>query len=138
MISGPANLPGATSDAIDSLRPRGSAYAAGAQVVLIGAAPRPKGFRSVRVTARDPFSLADQICACQPDDASKSNCTLQAKNAESTFSIGSADEKFCQQKLDLQQCDCGSQSSQAATAACCVKLNTPEGRAACGLVISSP
>src|SRR6266550_2864884 len=84
------------------------------------------------------LALADQICACQPDQTSQANCTQQARNAESIFAVGAADEKFCQQKLDLQQCDCGSQSSQAATAACCVKLNTPEGRAACGLVITSP
>lgn len=61
LLSDGAKVPGATKDALESLRPGGSAYAAGAQVVLIGAAPKPAGFRSVRVTGRDPFSLADEI-----------------------------------------------------------------------------
>ena len=84
------------------------------------------------------LSLADQICACQPDPTSQSNCQQQAKTSEGTFAVGPADEKFCQSKLDLQQCDCASQSSPAAVAACCAKLNTQEGREACGLVITSP
>ncbi|MCA1828676.1 MAG: hypothetical protein ABR567_11340 [Myxococcales bacterium] len=84
------------------------------------------------------LTLADQICSCQPDENSKANCNQQAKTAESTFAVTSADEQYCQSKLDLQQCDCGSQNSPAATAACCAKLNTPEGRDACGLVITSP
>jgi hypothetical protein len=36
-----------------------------------------------------------------------------------------ADEKFCQGKLDAHACDCN-------------KLNTAEGRLACGLVINPP
>jgi len=80
------------------------------------------------------LSLADQICACQPDPASQSNCQQQAKTNESTFAVSSSDEKFCQSKLDLAQCDCASQNSPAAVEACCTKLNTPEGREACGLV----
>jgi hypothetical protein len=71
------------------------------------------------------LSLADQICSCQPDETSKGNCNLQAKSAESTFAVGKADEQFCQQKLDANACNC-------------TALNTPEGRAACGLVITSP
>jgi hypothetical protein len=61
LLSDGAEIPGATADTLESLRPGGSAYAAGAQIVLIGAAPRPEGFRSVRVAGRDPFSLADEI-----------------------------------------------------------------------------
>ena len=83
-------------------------------------------------------SLAQQICACQPDQPSQDNCNLQAQNQENVYPVTSADETYCQQKLDLQVCDCGNQESPAAIEACCVKLNSPEGRAACGLVINSP
>ncbi|MGZ6142320.1 MAG: hypothetical protein ACXWLM_03225 [Myxococcales bacterium] len=83
-------------------------------------------------------SLARQICACQPDQGSQDNCNLQAQNQENVYPVTSADEKFCQSKLDSSVCDCANQSSPAATAACCAKLNTPEGRSACGLVINSP
>jgi hypothetical protein len=84
------------------------------------------------------LSLADQICACEPDSTSQSNCTTQAQTAQSTYPISSTDEQFCQSKLDLAQCNCGSQSSPAAVASCCAKLNTLEGRQACGLVLTSP
>ena len=83
-------------------------------------------------------SLAQQICACQPDQASVDNCNLQAQNQENGYPVTSADEKFCQSRLDTSACDCASQASPAKVAACCVKLNTPEGRQACGLVINSP
>ncbi len=82
--------------------------------------------------------LAQEICACQPDQPSVDNCNLQAQNQENIYPVTSQDEKFCQSKLDSQQCNCGDQQSPAAIAACCVKLNTPEGRQACGLVINSP
>src|SRR5258708_19660031 len=71
------------------------------------------------------LSLANQICSCQPDPNSQAVCSARAKAQESTFAVGKADERFCQQKLDAHLCDCN-------------KLNTAEGRAACGLVIASP
>ena len=83
-------------------------------------------------------TLAAEICACQPDQPSVDNCNLLAQNQENIYPVSSQDEKFCQSKLDSQQCSCADQLSPAAIAACCVKLNTPEGRAACGLVINSP
>jgi hypothetical protein len=84
------------------------------------------------------LQLADQICSCEPDDASRSNCTAQAKTNESIYPVSSNDEKTCQAMLDKEQCNCGSQDSPAQVAACCARLNTPEGRQACGLVITSP
>ena len=83
-------------------------------------------------------SLAQQICACQPDQPSQDNCNLQAQNQENVYPVTSADETFCQSRLDNSGCDCANQNSPAKVAACCVKLNTPEGRQACGLVINSP
>jgi hypothetical protein len=66
------------------------------------------------------ISLANQICNCQPDTVSESNCQQLAQQAESTFPVRDQDEKFCQAKLDSGACDCN-------------KLDTPEGREQCGL-----
>jgi hypothetical protein len=66
------------------------------------------------------ISLANQICSCQPDTLSESNCQQLAQAQEATFSVRGQDEKFCQDKLDQGACDCN-------------KLNTPEGRQNCGL-----
>jgi hypothetical protein len=71
------------------------------------------------------LSLADQVCSCQPDSNSKALCNQKAKTAEGIFPVGSMDAQLCQQKLDAHTCDCS-------------KLITAEGRAACGLVITSP
>jgi hypothetical protein len=83
------------------------------------------------------LTLANQICSCQPDDNSKQVCNAQAKAQEATFPVTTADEAVCQQKIDLNACNCN-QTDTAARAACCNRLNTPQGRAACGLVITSP
>lgn len=69
------------------------------------------------------LSLANQICRCQVNDVLKAACNARAKEQESTFAVGPEDEKLCQQKLDSNACDCN-------------KLNTEEGRRACGLVIN--
>jgi hypothetical protein len=71
------------------------------------------------------LSLADRICSCQPDDASKANCNAQAKLEESIFAVTKADQSLCQAKLDANQCTCE-------------VLNTPEGRASCGLTLTPP
>jgi hypothetical protein len=66
------------------------------------------------------ISLANQICSCQPDTSSESNCQQLASAQESTFPVRAQDQKFCQKQLDTHACDCN-------------KLNTPEGRQSCGL-----
>jgi hypothetical protein len=66
------------------------------------------------------ISLANQICNCQPDTGSESNCQQLAQAAESIFSVRGQDETYCQHQLDIGACDCN-------------KLNTPEGRQGCGL-----
>ena len=68
------------------------------------------------------LSLADRICNCQPDDNSRANCNAQAKVAERTFKVNHDDETLCQQKLDANACTCD-------------RLDTPEGRADCGLTL---
>lgn len=84
------------------------------------------------------LSLASEICNCQPDDNSRAICNSQASQQEASFPVGPQDQKFCQQKLDSQACDCSSEGTTAAYASCCGRLNTPAGRAACGLTITSP
>ena len=84
------------------------------------------------------LSLAAEICNCQPDDNSRAICNAQASQQEAAFPVRAQDKAFCQQKLDSHACDCSSEGSTAAYAACCGRLNTPEGRAACGLTITSP
>ena len=84
------------------------------------------------------LTLADQICSCQPDDNSKQICNALAKAQEKTFTVSKADEAFCQGKLDTQACNCTGQNSTSLRAACCNRLNTPDGRAACGLTYPSP
>lgn len=66
------------------------------------------------------LSLADQICSCQPDDASKANCNQRAKETGSVFAVRPEDEKFCQKQIDSNACNCNA-------------LTTPEGRQQCGL-----
>ena len=84
------------------------------------------------------LNLAQQICACQPDQPSIDSCNNSASQQAKVFTTSSADQSFCQKKLDQQQCNCASAGTPSATEACCAKLNTPEGRNACGLVITSP
>jgi hypothetical protein len=66
------------------------------------------------------LKLADQICSCQPDDTSRSNCQQRARQQEAIFPVRSQDDQFCQDRLDSNACDCQ-------------KLLTPEGREACGV-----
>jgi GTP cyclohydrolase II len=66
------------------------------------------------------LKLADQICGCQPDDASRANCQQRARDNEKIFNVRSQDEQTCQDLLDSGKCDCN-------------KLDTSEGRANCGL-----
>jgi hypothetical protein len=66
------------------------------------------------------LDLANEICSCQPDTTSQSNCQTNAQNAQATFTVRGEDDAYCQQKLDEGVCDCN-------------RLNTPEGRVNCGL-----
>ena len=84
------------------------------------------------------LQLATEVCACQPDSNAQAVCNQQAKQRESVFPVSPQDEKYCQQKLDTHLCDCSSSNDPSVTAACCGRLNTPEGRAACGLVLTGP
>jgi hypothetical protein len=69
------------------------------------------------------LELADQICGCQPDQVTQANCQQRARDEEGVFNVRKQDEQFCQHLLDTHSCDCK-------------KLDTPEGRQACGTSIS--
>jgi len=69
------------------------------------------------------LKLADQICSCQPDDPSRANCSQKARDQEGIFNVRPQDEQLCQELLDSNSCDCK-------------KLDTPEGRVACGVSFS--
>ncbi|HEX4384239.1 MAG TPA: hypothetical protein VH083_14865 [Myxococcales bacterium] len=71
------------------------------------------------------INLANQICDCQPDTTSETNCQQLAQAAESIFPVRGQDETYCQHQLDIGACDCN-------------KLSTPEGRQGCGLSFASP
>jgi len=66
------------------------------------------------------LNLASQICHCLPDDGSRAACNQRAKLSEADIPVRSVDEVYCQKQLDSHACDCN-------------YLNTPEGRANCGV-----
>jgi len=61
LLSDGGSLPSASSDALDALAPTGASELGGAQVVRIGDAPAPAGFRSSSVPGSDPAALAEAI-----------------------------------------------------------------------------
>jgi hypothetical protein len=56
-----SGLPSATSDALKTLAPTGSGGAGGAQVIRIGDTPKPKGYRVLSITGKDPYATAAGI-----------------------------------------------------------------------------
>ena len=56
-------LPAATQTALKALNPTGTRAVAGAQVIRVGAVPRPAGYKTSDVPGRDPFQLAGAIDA---------------------------------------------------------------------------
>ena len=55
------NVPDATSEVLDTLKPRGSPDVKGAQVLRVGDVAAPGGLRSTSVSGQDGFALADSI-----------------------------------------------------------------------------
>lgn len=68
-------------------------------------------------------NLASQVCVCLPDDGTRAACNQRAKDSEAVFPLRSQDQAFCQHQLDTHACDCN-------------VLNTPEGKAGCGLTFA--
>lgn len=61
LLSDGDGVPDATETALRSLRPRGAALAADAQVIGVGEVRAPGGFRRIRVAGRGPAALASAI-----------------------------------------------------------------------------
>jgi len=55
------SVPDATSEVLDTLKPRGSTDVKGAQVLRVGDVAAPSGLRSTSVSGHDGFALADSI-----------------------------------------------------------------------------
>lgn len=65
-------------------------------------------------------SLAGQICQCLADDGTRAACNRRASDQEAAYPLRPEDLQYCQRQLDAHACDCN-------------KLNTVEGRQACGV-----
>ena len=80
----------------------------------------------------DCQELAERICSCQPEGATRDNCKAQVKTQlERDPKPSSADEAFCASRLET----CPSPGSDPGM---CDRLNTCEGKVACGLAYDCP
>jgi hypothetical protein len=61
LLSTKSGLPSATSDALKALAPTGSGGAGGAEVIRIGDVPKPKGYRVLGISGKDPYGTAAGI-----------------------------------------------------------------------------
>jgi hypothetical protein len=61
LLSDGGDLPQASKDALDALAPTGASELGGAQVVRVGDAPAPAGYRSTTLAGQDPSALAAAI-----------------------------------------------------------------------------
>lgn len=65
LLSDGGDLPAASKDALDALAPTGASELNGAQVVRIGDAPAPAGYRSSSIAGPDPIALAARVDSLQ-------------------------------------------------------------------------
>jgi hypothetical protein len=61
LLSHGGTLPAASAEALEQLAPTGASELGGAQVVRIGDAPAPGGYRSTTISGEDPIALAAAI-----------------------------------------------------------------------------
>lgn len=61
LLSDGGTMPQASADALSALAPTGAAELGGAQIVRVGGAPAPAGYRSTTIAGTDPSSLAAAI-----------------------------------------------------------------------------
>jgi putative cell wall-binding protein len=65
LLSDGPELPAASEDALEALRPTGAKSPGGAQLVRVGDVARPAGLRTTEIAGRDAFALARAIDAFQ-------------------------------------------------------------------------
>ena len=61
LLSGATQMPPVTSGTLSALAPTGSGAVGGAQVIRIGAVPKPAGLRSAAIKGTDPYTVAAEI-----------------------------------------------------------------------------
>jgi hypothetical protein len=85
------DVPAATREALDSLKPRGAPEAKGAQVMRVGDVSAPSGLRSSSISGKDPFALADSIDLFRTQVAGQpSPSVLVASADDQAFSMPAA------------------------------------------------
>jgi hypothetical protein len=77
-----SDMPEPTRDALEALRPSGSADAGGAQVVRVGVVPRPAGLKAVDVTAATPEEIARAMDTFASGVAGKPSRTVIVTSSE--------------------------------------------------------
>lgn len=83
LLSDGDDLPDASADALEALAPTGAAELGGAQVVRVGGAPAPAGYRSSTLAGEDPIALAasiDRLQAAAVGRASRAVLIVSADN----------------------------------------------------------
>lgn len=84
LLTDGASLPQASADALAELAPSGASELGGAQIVRVGDAPAPAGYRSTSVPGNDPVALAvalDQLQSAALGHASRSVVVASADEA---------------------------------------------------------
>jgi putative cell wall binding repeat protein len=82
LLSDGGNLPQGSADALAQLAPTGTGVIGGAQIVRIGDAPAPAGYRSTTIPAQDPFSLAAAIDRFASDAAGQPSRSVMLVSAD--------------------------------------------------------
>jgi hypothetical protein len=77
------DVPDATSEALDSLVPRGSPQAQGAQILRIGDVGKPEEFKTKEITGANPFALAAAIDAFHTSAVGKPSDDVVIASADS-------------------------------------------------------
>jgi hypothetical protein len=82
LLTDGADLPRATSTALDTLKPTGAPAAGGAQAIEVGAARAPDDLRARRISGSDPARLAAAIDAFATDVAGRPSANVVIVSAD--------------------------------------------------------
>jgi hypothetical protein len=91
LLSDGGDLPQASADALEQLAPTGATELGGAQIVRIGDAPAPGGYRSTTLAGEDPSALAAAIDGLQSAAVGRaSRAVVVASADEPAFAMPAA------------------------------------------------
>lgn len=82
LLSDGGDLPAASSDALEALAPTGASELGGAQIVRVGDAPAPGGYRSTSISGEDPSALAAAIDRLQSAAVGRASRAVVIASAE--------------------------------------------------------